>query len=357
MYSDNDLTEAVAAGVIPADAAEAFRARVAAARHLPRVDQEHYRILDGGNDGFVTVAALLLIAGLGYLGWTVQHILSGAVVAASAWGLAEQFVRVRRHTLTGIALSLAFAGGVAATLILALVAAAPGWSANAYAVVGAGIAALTGAATWQFWRRFDVPFAMSLVALAGVGVVMALAIAVLAGPNIPGVGNILYPIALACGVGVFAFAMRWDMSDPDRVTHRHEVGFWVHGVAGSLIAQSIFYLIAGGGMSPMAFGFVSIGQVITIFVLVGLFTFVGLAVDRRALVYSSIGAFLYAIVGLLVGAGANQSAFGLAGAIVGAALLALSAYWHQARRAIFPLLGGLADRLPPLETAEEPELY
>lgn len=368
MFSDNDLTEAVAAGVIPADAAHALRARVAERRHLPRVDEEHYRILDGGNDGFVALAAVLLMAGFGNIGWVSSHIMAGVLVAASAWGLAEYFVRVRRQTLTGIILSIAFFGGVVATMIIALLEGQPNWGMNGFAGAGAAIFPIASGATWLFWRRFAVPFAMGLVALGAVFAVMAGAISVMAGANPFGILSVIYPIMLLCGLGTFAFAMRWDLSDRDRVTDRHEVGFWVHSVAGGFVVQAVLYLVGASGspyspmmpMSPWALlTATSAGSATTILVMVALFTVVGLAIDRRSLIHASIGALLFALVGLFARGGAYATAFGWAALVTGGGLLALSVWWQAARRAIVPMLGGLADRLPPVARDEgvDPSIY
>ena len=40
---------------------------------------------------------------------------------------------------------------------------------------------------------------------------------------------------LVLGIGVFLFAMRWDSSDPARVTRRSDVAFWLHLLAAPMI--------------------------------------------------------------------------------------------------------------------------
>lgn len=59
MYSQNDLDEAVGAGAITADAAQALRAFIDGQRGLSNVDDENFWLLTGFNDIFVNIAALI----------------------------------------------------------------------------------------------------------------------------------------------------------------------------------------------------------------------------------------------------------------------------------------------------------
>ena len=46
-------------------------------------------------------------------------------------------------------------------------------------------------------------------------------------------------LMFVAGLGVFAFAMRWDLQDPERITRRSDVAFWLHLAAAPLIARII----------------------------------------------------------------------------------------------------------------------
>ena len=84
-----------------------FRDFVAAGRHMPVVDEEHFRLLTGFNDIFVGIAAVILLAAVAMIGYYVPpnidgdgpRPVSGLLVAATAWGLAEFFTRKRRMAL------------------------------------------------------------------------------------------------------------------------------------------------------------------------------------------------------------------------------------------------------------------
>src|SRR5688572_4306956 len=127
MYSQNDLDEAVAAGALSADAANALRAFVDKQRTSPAIDEEHFRLITGFNDIFVSIAAAILLFAVAWIGQSIGQAtgatlevdgpspLAPMFVAATAWGLALFFTARRRMALPSILLLLAFVGGVFAT--------------------------------------------------------------------------------------------------------------------------------------------------------------------------------------------------------------------------------------------------
>ena len=116
------------AGAISAEQAANFRNHVASTRQAPAADEEHFRLLTGFNDIFVAIAAIILLVAVGWIAHDIPPHLdgdgpspfSGALVALTAWGLAEFFTRQRRMALPSILLLLAFVGGVVATAAIAL---------------------------------------------------------------------------------------------------------------------------------------------------------------------------------------------------------------------------------------------
>ena len=139
MYSESDLDGAVAAGAISRDAADALRNHIAARRFAPAVDEEHFRLLTGFNDIFVSIAVVLVLTAIAWIGESIMVPLAGALVAATAWGLAEYFTRHRRMALPSILLLLAFVGGVAATLVGIMVELKVDLPDQMDAAIGAGI--------------------------------------------------------------------------------------------------------------------------------------------------------------------------------------------------------------------------
>jgi hypothetical protein len=267
----------------------------------------------------------------------VSVALGGAAVAGAAWLLAEYFTRQRRMALPSILLLLAFAGGVAGTLIGVLIDTKADVSNQTQAMISAGIGLVTAGAAWLHWRRFMVPITVAAGALALVGTVASLVMAAL-----PANDAVIYPITLAGGIAMFALAMWWDSSDTRRVTRRSDVAFWLHLAAAPLIAHPIFQMLgvldndgsAGTGMVVLA--------------LYLLFGFIALAIDRRALLVSGLTYVLYAMYAIIKSAGAVELSAAITGLIIGSALLVLSAFWQPMRGLVVKMLGDMGKRLPPV---------
>jgi MFS family permease len=338
MYSESDLEGAVAAGVIPQSAADAFRQHIAVMRVSPAVDEESFRLLTGFNDIFVAIAIALLLTSIGWLGGWVKTGLGGLGVAVAAWALAEYFTRVRRMALPSIILLLAFAGGVAATMIGTLVDINPDWSDQTNALIATGIALVTGAATWLHWKRFMVPITVAVGAASGVAALVALYVAV---THVSEDG--IFPLVLIGGIGTFALAMWWDGSDLTRTTRRSDVAFWLHLAAAPMIAHSVFHMLG------VFQGQIGVTQALIVMALYLVFAFIALAIDRRALLVSSLAYVLYALSMLFQQAGAVELSMAFTAFVIGSALLTLSAFWHPMRRAVIGTLGNLGNRLPPVQ--------
>lgn len=337
MYSESDIDAAVTAGVIPAETAAALRDYVAARNAAPAVDEEHFRLLTGFNDIFVSIAVVLVLAAVSWIGQSITPPLAGALVAASAWGLAEYFTRARRMALPSILLLLAFVGGVGGTLVGVLIALKLDLPNQVEAAIGAGIALVTAGAAWLHWRRFMVPITVAAGAAALVGVVIGGSFALF-----PAIKDMIYPLIAVCGVAVFALAMWWDMSDRERRTRRADVAFWLHLAAAPMMAHPVFQML---GVFNSGIG---IGTALIVFGLYLVFAFVALAVDRRALLVSSLSYVLYALYTVFQTAGAVELAWAFTALLIGSMLLTLSAFWQRMRGMVLGLLGDLRDRLPPV---------
>ncbi|MFZ5747478.1 MAG: hypothetical protein ACOY45_07445 [Pseudomonadota bacterium] len=364
MYSESDIANAVDAGAISPEAAAAFRDYVATSRSAPAVDEEHFRLLSGFNDIFVAIAATLILVAAARIGALGGFALvpgsfdtpremgagmaaGGGAVALVSWLLAEYFTRVRRMSLPSILLLLAFVGGIGAGLSGLFVANAP-WIEQQFgpmndlqhrqlgAATMAVVGALTAGAAWLHWRRFMVPITVAAGAAALVGVTVGTTLALF-----PETRDAVYPMLLAAGLVVFALAMWWDRSDLERKTRRSDVAFWLHLAAAPLIAHPVFQMLGvfNGDISGAT-------AAIVLALYVG-FALVALAVDRRALLVSSLGYVLYAMYTLFNATGDVELSASLTALVIGSALLTLSAFWQPMRRQLVGMLGGIGDHLPP----------
>jgi len=356
MYSDSDLDSAVAAGALSPDAATGLRSYMDSRAGSSPVDEEHFRLITGFNDIFVSIAAAILLFAVGWIGNAVGPNIggdgpspfAGLFVAGTAWGLAEFFTKKRRMALPSILLLLAFTGGVIltafSTLVLAVGEASFENNERAVALVVAASAAVAAGATWLHWRRFRVPITVAAGALTIVGVVMAL-VAYAVG-DVPQLENVMLATGLVLGLGVFLFAMWWDSSDRARQTRRSDVAFWLHLLAAPMIVHPIFSLL---GLND---GDASIGEALVVLVVYVVLGITALAIDRRALLVSALAYVLFALISLFREFGAVELNIALAAFVIGSGLLLLSAFWHGVRRSIVrPLPPGLQARLPVLDRA------
>lgn len=339
MYSDDDLDEAVAAGVLDGRAVHAFRGFMAARQHGRLADEEHFRLLTGFNDIFVSIAVALVLTALIGLGAAVFAPLAGLLCAAASWGLAEYFTRKRRMALPSILLLLGFVGGVFAAVSIALVGVAelylpkslaksptmPVSDEQVMAVCFLAGAALAALGAWLHWRRFRVPVTVAAGALAVAGAGLSLMVAL-----VPGVTDSLPVLTLLTGIALFVYAMRWDASDRDRITRRSDVAFWLHLVAAGMIVHPVFVLLPS-----VASPGVGVAMVLAVY---GMLALVALIIDRRAVLVSALSYVLYSTVSAVLthGGSSLDGAFGwaLVALPIGSLLLMFSAFWHSVRRLV-----------------------
>ena len=359
MYSQQELDDAVASGAMTAQAADAFRAYVEEQRAVAIPDEEQFRLITGFNDIFVSIAAAILLFAVGWIGqWIGQNAglaidgdgpspIAPLLVAITSWGLALFFTARRRMALPSILLLLAFVGGVLATagfaLALGLGEAALDNNPQLGGVVAAISAAVAAAAAWLHWRRFRVPITVAAGAASVAGIAVGLLVAAL-GQNAEQAKNLILGFVLLLGIGTFLFAMWWDGSDRARLTRRADVAFWLHLLAAPMIVHPVFTLL---GLND---GNATIGEGVVVILLYVAIGITALAIDRRALLVSALAYVLFAMQQLFQQFGAVELNIALTALVIGSALLLLSAFWHQARRAIvLPLPEALREKLPILD--------
>ncbi len=344
MYTEADLDAAIEEGVLALDDANAFRDFVAQAKNQNPVDEESFRLLTGFNDIFVAIAATLFLCALAWLGTEVHPALGGGLVAAVSLKLSAYFTGVRRMALPSIVLVFAFVLGV---LGLAFFATAPvdhPFRDGEFIELRFAFAALAAfLAAGVHWRLFRVPVTVAIAA----GLPVACAFIVTNAARV--LQSFEVEMLGLGGLSIFALAMWWDMRDPTRQSTHSDVAFWLHLVAAPLLVHPVFDFIGVlDGSSP---------GLSTALVVIGLYfiiTFIALAIDRRALMVSSLFYVLYAIASLFKEFGEVEVGFAVAGMVIGCALLFLSAFWQSARSSVVSQLpAGLRELLPVLHRAEE----
>ncbi|MBE9399443.1 hypothetical protein IOQ59_19445 [Pontibacterium sp. N1Y112] len=314
MYTDEDLNFAVKKGVFTDSAVEEFRALLSSSKHSPSVDEENFKLVGGFNDIFIVIACLLLIfSSLWVVNFIAESDVLGMLVfTVLSWILSEIFVLKRKMALPGIALLLAFVGGV--------------YSISDFVVMGSKemsfmlSAALATIAAYLHWLRFKVPITIAVGTAAAVGLLVSLAMSIF-----PDTNDSLLVILFICGVLSFIFAMYWDSSDTKRITRNSDVAFWLHLLSAPLIIHPVFSKL---GVLDGNESLVSMAAVVVLYVFM---TSISIVIDRRAFMVSSLVYVLYALSSLIKAYGGVGYSFALTGVLMGGALLLLSVFWHRVR--------------------------
>ncbi len=268
------------------------------------------------------------------------------ITAALSWLLAEFFTRKRRMALPSIALLLSFVG--AAFMAVAFVLATegrPAWrtvdslgfvrDATGLALGWSALAAMWLAAL-HYWR-FKVPITIAAGAAAATAAILAFGLAL--APDLD--SRLCSALVIACGLAIFLAAMRFDMADPERLTRKTDIAFWLHLLAAPLIVQPLIFGFLGGVAdldTPRALG------ILAIFFGLGL---VAVIIDRRALLVSALAYAGFAF-GVLIHRSAMEEQTTPATLLaLGVFVLAVSAGWRPLRHAALRLLPqALTRRLP-----------
>ncbi|ALS99718.1 hypothetical protein [Lacimicrobium alkaliphilum] len=315
MYTDEDLNQASAQGVLTEQSVNHFRQFINQQRHQLRQDQENFRLIAGFNDIFVVIACALVLSSAGWLTQYTGHFAGALAFSALSWGLAEVFVRRRKMALPAIGLLLSFLGGLIATPLL--------FADNPQPEVFALSGLLAAVGGWLHWRRFRVPVtvaaAFAATMLAVVGLLMS---------QFLFLHNWVQEMVFTGGLLAFGLAMYWDASDQARITRRSDVAFWLHLLAAPMLVHPLFSAMG------ILEGVADLNNMLIVMAVYGLLALVSITVDRRALMVSALGYVLYALSELFDTFGMVQLNFALTGICLGSALLLLSAFWHQVRELV-----------------------
>ena len=316
-----DLEAAVAAGVIDSSVADRLVAFVQTAGGS-QADEENLRLISSFNDIFVTIGLALFLGALFAIGNTYNQSIGALTVTVASWLLAEVFTRRKRMALPSIVLLVTFSTGallgIGALLAPHIDDRYSIWSENSFAVAGIAVTMLIALHWWRFRVPITIAAGCATLAIAVIGLAMGYSPEWFAA----------HPVAifLPLGLGIFALAMAFDMTDRQRLTRRTDIAFWLHLLAAPMIVHPIV-----SEWTPL-YGETpgNSGIILALFLVLGI---VALVVDRRALLVSSLGYLIYAAYGLI---SAASEALGAAPAVlaVGTIVLFLSIAWRPLRRLI-----------------------
>lgn len=353
MLRNEDLDAAVKSGVITAEQAANLRRQAAAGAPADMAETETPRVARGFNDVMLalgTAIITLAMMSLWGLPW-VQVAPTVYVTIAVLWLISELLDVRRKAVLPGI---VAVIGITAAAIYVGVsIGTRMGDLPNETAPLRElfkwpvktvmWAAATVAIANAIYYARFRLPFALLPLAL-GVGIASVQAVILLFGWE--RTAAIPHILGLGFGVLLFAAAMWYDTSDPLRRTRNADCGFWLHLAAAPLIVHSLLSIFGGTRLAQTGGG-----SGLTVALIAGV-TLVALAIDRRALIVSSL-TYLLAAVGYVVST-ASQMLGGSTFAsliVLGVVVLIVGMGWQPARRAVLAPFRGQAwlAKLPPVK--------
>lgn len=373
MFDRSDIRAAEEAGILTRDQASRLEAFLIARRD-PAVtahasQPENLRFLNNFNDIFITIGIVILAMGLTavtalFFGPQFWGMVTGGragafgaiilmPVAAVMWLIAEYFGKRRRMLLPTMAAITVFTGysglsigmissglsGMNAETVTSLGSA---WTTFGKSGLGTFLGA--GAAAAVAWIRFRLPFCMFLMAVCA-----ALAAYTFAG--FFGDAGLVFGgfLSLVIGIATLAAAIWFDQKDPGRITRLSDNAFWLHMAAAPQILLGLRGMVMG---SPTA-----TPDTAEAIILLASLVFLGLlslALNRRALIVSSLFSFWLALGEVVNAAGGGGSTTFIATALLlGTGIIALGGGWHTARRGLLKVLpkGGISGRIFPPEAA------
>lgn len=371
MFDRSDIRAAQEAGILTRDQASRLEAFLAA-RADPAVkaaasEPENLRFLNNFNDIFVTIGIVILAMGLTavtalFFGPQFWGMVSGGratmlgamilmPVAAVMWLIAEYFGRRRRMLLPTMAAITVFTGysglsvGMISSGLTGMNAETVTSLSGAWATLGkSGLGTFfgCGAAAALAWLRFRLPFCMFLMAVSAAAAAYTFA------GFFGNAGLVLGGfLSLVIGVVTLGAAIWFDQQDPGRITRLSDNAFWLHVAAAPQIILGLRGMVMG---SPAASP--DTAQAMILLASLALLGLLSLALNRRALIVSSLLSFWLALGEVVSAVGGGASTTFIASALLlGTGIIVLGGGWNTARRGVLKALpqGGLLGRVFPPE--------
>ena len=303
-------------------------------------NEDDMRFVRSFSDVFISIGIGLLVMGLygfcGMMGGGKAYLLG----AAGLWMMAEYFGKKKRAHLPTLLIALAFLAfsfnGFKDVL-------------NSTGRIDVFPAFVTLGAMLLFYWRFKLPFSIALIAIS----LLILAYSFIGGAVPLGI------FLLFSGLTLFAVALLYDARDTARLTRFADNAFWLHFTAAPLILHGIMMQFVSSNAVDLTslVAFVQSGKSnsMIMLVIIGILSVIGLAINRRALIVSSLGYAGFAIFMLLKGDGFSLSAFGsvlmITLLLLGGAIVFLGVGWHGTRRVllkVLPTSGVFGKIFPPV---------
>lgn len=357
MIERDDLRAAVVAGVLTEGQA-ARLVGLADERRGVRTSMgpsdEPFELFQGLNEIFIVVGLAILyggwmtLVGLAAFGQSDAAlpvaIGSAAMSLLVIWFLSRYFTLKRRMVAPSIALSVIFG--------LSLLQLGIGLSEQLKLAFQHRFMMTSGicfVGLFVFWYGFQVPFTLALIGAAAMALMFSLSL--LGGAAVFDMQNAFLltaegPFAIitvAVGLIALLFAMRFDLSDPHRVTRRSANGFWLHVFAAPAIVNTVALTLLEVDTTVSNIGLLAFLMLIAVFAII---------IDRRSFLMAAAG---YAVV---LSAVVLEDGSPLVILLLGLVLVFLGAKWEAIRGGLLARLADFPgkDRLPPWTHPDSKEI-
>ena len=340
----DEIDDAVANGIITPEQAQALKSKMA--ERDPGVNEEPFAFVDNFGAVFVIVGLVILQG----TPWLFSAILTGIALpllyggfALVYWSLAEGLVRSRRRLPATVSSLLFVYDGTNSVQILASQFLGTAGGLGAFAAGDAGFLALAALLSAIALARFRLPLLVLVLALS----MVALALSLLNAPTLWIMGG--------CGLASILIGIVLDLRDPTRTGAWHEWAMWLFVVGSPLTVHPLFVTIIRDRVQN---GFDDGSMVALVLVLAFVVSFVGLLLDRRSLVTSSLVYLASAFAYLLFRTFADPvSLLGIIPLTIGIYVIVLGVAWQPIRHAILRALPGQAflRHLPRYANARRPD--
>ncbi|OAP38583.1 hypothetical protein AU381_21560 [Sinorhizobium glycinis] len=302
---------------------------------MPAEDCEQPRFLRGFHDILITIGVVVVLVGLWGIGGAITMLPAILV-------LAEILIRRQRLALPAVSLSLALICCVAIVARGVVIAWEETWEPLTRGLIF--VCAFPLPLCLFYWRyRVPLSLALLLLSLAATAVIFVLFLLKKMWGIDPGLEiypHLLSSIVLVAALAVFGVALRYDISDPRRLTPRSDTAFWLHmAAAPALLYAMLGFITFAGGDEIWLSGERGVGQAVAVLLLVAFLMAIGVVIDRRAFVTSgllSLGGAIWAIVSK-TGVSFDTYVF-VVFAVVGVTVLAIGIFWQALRRMAMRLL-------------------
>ncbi len=308
---------------------------------LPSEESEAPRFVRGFHDVLITVGIVIALTGAAAL-------MSALVLVPAVILLAEILVKRQRLALPAFALTIAYVIGVVWLVLTAF-----GNDASDTLLPMISIYAASAAALVPYYWRYRVPVSLAALILSAIGFCFFATLGALGQASVYGDAIDLPALLTGLVFSLIAFgaAMYFDVRDRMRVTRRSDVAFWLHlGAAPALLNSALGLALWNTGSGGLWLQNLGSGQAVVALLIITLFMFAGIAIDRRAFVTAGILSLGYVISTLMKSVNfESNNLFAISALAVGIIVLVIGIGWLPIRARVVGILPKtIRDLVPPV---------